>query len=202
MLLAPVIACPSALRVGIAPAAEIVAERIDAFGAGARLVLVEERAGGRHQLLGRHPGLVVDDAVELGAEPLLEHGGLQTDHRAADHLRLVVQLVHRVDDADRAQRIGADDDEIGVGRLQRAHDRREVRRARRILPVVDDLQIELLGVLAGAFARVVGKLRVLGGKRDRGRLRVLLKRDLIEALGEGRSWCPGRSAAPRSISDT
>ena len=43
-------------------------------------------------------------------------------------------------------------DEICVGRLQRADDRREVSRARRVGLVVDDLEAVLLRVLAGAVA--------------------------------------------------
>src|SRR4029078_6572356 len=79
-------------KTDIAPAAEIIAERVDALGAGARLVLVKERPGRSHQLVRRHPGLVVEDAVRLGPEPLLERGGLEADHRTTDHLRLVVEL--------------------------------------------------------------------------------------------------------------
>ena len=56
------------LEIGIAPAAEIIAERVDAFGLGAALVVLEEIRGRRHQFRRRHPGLVIDDAVELRLE--------------------------------------------------------------------------------------------------------------------------------------
>src|SRR5262249_6832360 len=91
--------------VGVAPSPEIVAERIGAFGRGACLVLLEELGSRRHHLFGRHPGLVVDDAVELGPELGLDRDSLQTHHPTAEHLRLQVQLVRGQHHADRAQRI-------------------------------------------------------------------------------------------------
>ena len=69
------------------------------------------------------------------------------DHAAADHLRLEADLVDGTYDADRVGRIGAHDDDVGVGRLDRADDRRVIRGRRRIGLVVDDLQAVLLGVL-------------------------------------------------------
>src|SRR5262245_22543293 len=76
--------------IGVAPSPEIIAERIGAFGRGARLILLEELGSRRHHLFGGHPGLVVDDAVELGPEPGLDRDSLQTDHPATEHLRLQV----------------------------------------------------------------------------------------------------------------
>src|SRR6516165_9612752 len=63
------------LDVGVAPGPEIVAERIDALGAGPRLVLLEERLGAvERQGLRRDPGLIIDPAVEQRSELSLEHG--------------------------------------------------------------------------------------------------------------------------------
>jgi hypothetical protein len=125
-----------------------------------------------------------DDAVELGAELVLEHGGLQADHGAAEHLRLQADLVRRQHDADRAERIGANHHEIGVDGLNRAHDRRVVRRARRIGLVVENLEAVCLGIRARAFAGVAGKFRVLGHERDGRGLRILRRGGLEKSLGE------------------
>ena len=151
----------------------------------ARLVDLEEVRGRRHQFRRRHPGLVVDDAVELGLELVLEHGRLQSDHGAAHHLRLQAELVGGQRQADRAQRIGADHHEIRIGRLDGADDRREVGRVRRIGLVVDALEAVLFHVGPGAVGGVVREVGVLGRDRDGLRLRILRGRDLEEALGEG-----------------
>ena len=82
-------------------------------------------------------------------------------------------------------RIGADDDDVGIGRLDGAHDRREVGRRRRIALVVDDLEAGRLGVLARAVGGVAREFLVGGDDRDGLRLRVLRHRDVEEALGEG-----------------
>src|SRR5262249_35440312 len=77
------------LDVGVAPGAEIVAERIDTLRAGAGLVLLEELLGAlEHHALRRDPGFVIDPAVEQGSELPLDRGRLQADHRAADQFRL------------------------------------------------------------------------------------------------------------------
>ena len=114
----------------------------------------------------------------------LNSGGLQSDHGAAEHFRLEAELVGGLDDADRAQRIGADHDEIRVGGLNRADDRREVGRVRRVGLVVDDIEAVFLGVVAGAVGGVARELGVLGRNRHGLRLRILRRRDLEEALGE------------------
>src|SRR6185437_15982854 len=115
----------------------------------ARLVHRKEIVGVRGRLR-RHPGLVVDDTVERRAELLLEHGGLQTDHGAAEDLWLVVKLLDRVDHADGVVRIRADYHDIRVGRLERANDRAEVGRGRRIALVVNDLEAIFLRVVTRA----------------------------------------------------
>src|SRR5215475_1434967 len=79
--------------VGVAPSPEIIAERIGAFSRGTSLVLLEELRRRRHYLFGRAPGLVVNDAVELGPKLGLDRDSLQTNHPPAEHLRLQVQLV-------------------------------------------------------------------------------------------------------------
>ena len=91
----------------------------------------------------------------------------------------------RTQDADRVGRIGGDVDQIRLGRLHRANDRREVDRGRRIGPVVDDVDPSRLGVLARAFRRLVLEFGVGGDDRDRLRLRVLRRRQIEPALGEG-----------------
>ena len=53
------------LQIGVAPAAEIIAQRFDAFGLRAVLVFLGGVRGRRQQFRRRHPGLIVDDAVEL-----------------------------------------------------------------------------------------------------------------------------------------
>ena len=173
------------LDVGIAPAAQVVAQRIDALGLGALLVLLEERFGAlEHHLLGRHPGLVVDEAVEQRAQLVLEHGRLQPDHGAADQLRLEAELVDRFDDAHRVQRIGAHRHDVGIGGLDGAHHRREVGRGRWIGLVVDDLEPGLGRVLARTLAGVLGELLIRGDQRHRLGLGGLRRGDLEEAFSE------------------
>ena len=75
----------------------------------------------------------------------------------------------------------------GLAACNRAHDRREVGGARRIGPVIDDLEAELLGV-----GRARPRRRCARTPRPRPtsatvvRLRILLRRDLEEAFGERR----------------
>jgi hypothetical protein len=80
---------------------------------------------------------------------------------------LVVQLVDGAHHADRVERIRADRHDVRIGRLDRAHDRREIGGGRRIAAVIDDLEAELLGVLARALAGVVGELGVGRDQRRR-----------------------------------
>ena len=124
--------------------------------------------------------------LSLASKLALEDSGLQTDHRAADDLRLVVHFADRLHDTDRTERIRADDHDVRIGRLYRTDDGRVVRRGRRIFPVIDDLHIELLCVLARAVAGVVGELGILDHQRDRRWLWILLLGDLEDAFGEGR----------------
>src|SRR6185503_19719235 len=89
--------------------------------------------------------------------------------------------------ADRVCRIRADDHQVGIRRLERLHDWREVTglRRRRIALVVDDLVAALLGVFARALAGVDRELGVGKCQRDGRRLRLLRSRDLEESLSEG-----------------
>ena len=87
--------------------------------------------------------------------------------------------------ADRIGRVGPDGQDVRIGRLDRAHDRREVGGRRWIALVVDDLESHSLGVLAGAIGVGVRVLLVGIGDCDRLRLGVLRCRELEEALGEG-----------------
>src|SRR6185312_4432591 len=93
----------------VAPPTEIVAEWIDTFSAGLRLIFFEELGCRLHQPVGRHPCLIVDDPVELWSKLALEDRGLQSDHRASNDLRLVVELTDRLHNADGAKGVGADD---------------------------------------------------------------------------------------------
>ena len=122
--------------------------------------------------------------LSLDLSRSFENGRLQADHRAAEHFRIQPQFLRRLHDADRAERIGANNDEVGVGRLQRANDRREVGRAGWEGLVVDNLESERLGVFASAFASVARELSVLGRQCDGLRLRILCRRNLEETLGE------------------
>src|SRR6266851_4291406 len=183
------------LQVGVGPHRHVVAERIDAFGRGPRLIFLQELHRAR-KLHGRrrNPGLVVDDAVEQRAELGLERGRLQADHGAADHLRLEADLVDRPHHADRVERIGADDGEIRIGRLHGAHDGAEIGLRRRIVAVVDDFQPGRLGVLVRAVGSVARELGIGPDDRHRLRLGVLGHRYVEEALGERRLRVgPGRN---------
>ena len=148
------------LQIGIGPHRHVVAERIGAGSLGARLIFLQQlhRAGELHRL-DRQPGLVIDHAVEQRAELGLEHRRLQADHGAAPHLRLEADFVHGVDHADGVERIGADHEQVRIGRLHRAHDRREVGRGRRIALFVDDLEARLHGVLRARPRRHCGRIR-------------------------------------------
>ncbi len=133
----------------------------------------------------RHERLGNDQAVDHRPELHLDRRDQHADHRAAEHFRIEADLVGGTHDADVVGRIGADIDDVGVGRRQRAHHRRVVRRARRIVLVVDQPEAVLLELLAGALGRALGELGVGGEDRDRLRLRLLRRRHLEEALGEG-----------------
>ena len=130
------------------------------------------------------PEIVIDDAVQQRTKLHLDGGALQPDHAAAEQLGLQPDLVRGADHADGIGRIGADQHEVRIGRLDRADDRRVVRRRRRIGLVVDDLQSGLLRQHARAVHRVVRELRVRADHRQRLRLRVLRHRRGEEALGK------------------
>ena len=156
----------------------------------ARLVFLEqvERAGEIHRL-DRQPGLEIDDAIEQRAKLGLEHGRLQADHRAAPHLRLEADFTHRLDHADGVERIRADHQQVRIQRLDRAHNRREIGRGRRIGLFVDDLESRCLRILMRAFAGVAAEFCVRHRNRDRLRLWLLHLRHLEEAAREGGLRC-------------
>src|SRR4029077_7495112 len=137
-----------------------------------------------HHLVRRHPGLIVDNAVELRTELALEDGGLQANYRAADDLRLVVELVDSKHEANRAERIRTQNYNVRIRRLQGTHNRREVGCAGREGFVIDNLRTEGLCVLAGTLAGVPRELCVLSRQRNRCRLWILLFGNLEYALGE------------------
>src|SRR5262245_32319774 len=57
------------LQIGVGPHRHVIAERIDALGRGARLILLEQLHRSRElQRRGRDPGLVIDDAVQQRPE--------------------------------------------------------------------------------------------------------------------------------------
>ena len=82
------------------------------------------------------------------------------------------------------ERIGADHDDIGICRLDRAHHRGEVGGRRWVSLVVNDLESVLLGIRSRTLARVVGELRVRRHQRRGLRFRVLHSSDLKEAVGK------------------
>ena len=147
------------------------------------------------QLRPRQPEVVVDDAVQQRAKLCLDGGALQADHAAAEQLGLQPDLVRGADHADGVGRIGADQHEIGIGRLDRADDRRVVGRGRRVGLVIDDLQPGLLRQHARAVHRVVRELRIGADHRQRLRLRVLRHRGGEEALRRSSASAPARRSA-------
>jgi len=78
-------------------------------------------------------------------------------------------------------RIAADEDEIGIGRLHRAHHRHQVGRERRIALVVDGFEAGTLGVVARAVAGGLAEFRVGGDDRNGLGFRVLRHRDFEPA---------------------
>ena len=83
----------------------------------------------------------------------LQRRELRAHHAAAEHARLEAHFVRRADHARGVRRIRGDVHEVGIGRLDRADDRRVVDRVGRIGLVVDDLQPGALHLLARAFER-------------------------------------------------
>ncbi len=117
------------------------------------------------------------------AELHLDRREGEADHAAAEHLGLQSHLVRRPHHADGIRRVGGDVDHVGVGRLDRADDRRVVRGVRRIGLVIDHLEPELLHGLPRALQGVLRVFRVGAHQRDGLRLRVHGHRRLQEALG-------------------
>ena len=156
---------------------------IHSLADGGHTVLGEElvNAGEGERRLG-HPEVVVDDAVQQRSEVLLNGSKLQPDHAATEELGLQANLARRLHDADRIRRVARDVNDLRTGRLDRAHDRRVVRRCRREGLVVDDVQAELLRVGARARGRVEREFVVRGDDRDRLRLGILRHRQVKEAL--------------------
>ena len=102
--------------------------------------------------------MIVHDAVELFGKLRDQRRILHADHRAAEQLRLQPDFGRGAHHADRVRRIGCEQHDVGIGRLDGAHDRREIDRRGRIALVVDDLQAVFLRVLARADQHVVGRL--------------------------------------------
>ena len=120
---------------------------------------------------------------------------------AAEHLGIQAQLLHGAQEPDRVGRVGGEIDQIGLSRLHRADDRREIDRVRRIGAVVDDVEPGCLAVIAGAVGGLALELGV--GADDR---------QPSSASGSAPSPArniprrmslpgPGRTPASRSISD-
>ena len=151
------------LALGIAERRQVIAERIDLRFHRTLGVGLEERLGAVeiHALL-RQPGIVVDDAVEQ--RPQIGHHGckLQTDHAAAEDLDVVADpdLVDGAQNAGRIRRIGRDIDHVGLGSLERADDRGEFHRVRRIVLVEDDGNVALLGDIPRGQREILGELLV------------------------------------------
>ena len=92
--------------------------------------------------------------------------------------------MHGLDDANGVERIGANHQEVRIGRLDRTDDRREIHRRRRIILVVDDPEPGGLGVGARTLAGIMAELGVGVSERDGLRLGILRFRDFEEAVGE------------------
>src|SRR5262249_22411713 len=170
------------LQIGISPAAQVIAERIDALRA--RLVFLEEVRSRGHQFRRRHPSFIIHDAVELGLELALDSGVLQSDHAAARHPWVEAYLIYGLKHADRVIWIRENQYEIRIVSLDRANDRREVGRARRVGFVVHDLEAILFDIVSAAIRSVARELGVLGRYRDRFRPWILRGPYLGEALAE------------------
>ena len=93
------------------------------------------------------------------------------------------------DNADAVGRIGRYVNDVGMGRLDRANDRGEISRVRRIIAVVDDLQPGLFQVDAGAVGGIAGGFAVIDreGNRLKPELVLLGFDDVEEALGDRRA---------------
>ncbi len=122
----------------------------------------------------------------LSGQLLLQGRNLQPDHRAAEHGRLQAHLARRAHHTGGVDRIRGDEHQVGLLRLDGAHDRAEIDRIGRILVVVDDLEAKSLGVGARAFQRVIGKLDVRAHQRDGLGARVELGGDLEKAQADRR----------------
>ncbi len=171
------------LAVGIGEGRDKKAERIHAARDGLLLIALEEvaDAGERHRRL-RNVEVVVDDLVQELAELRLERRILQSDHAAAEELGLEADLVCRTHDPDGVGRIRGDVDEIRIGGVDGAHDRREIERARRIAAIVDDLEAHLECVVARPVGRLLGEVGI--GADDRHGAELLRLGDLEVATRE------------------
>ena len=137
------------------------------------------------QGLRRLPEIVIDDAVELRPQLLLDRGVLQSDETAAEQFGVQPDLVGGAHDADGVGRIGGAEHDVGVGRVDRPHDRGVVGGVRRIGLVVDDLQPRRLGVPPRTLGGVARELGIGRDDRQRLRLGALRRRHLEEALRKG-----------------
>src|SRR5438105_271231 len=103
---------------------QIVAEWVAAFLDGSLLVLGEKlfQEGELSGDLGRKC-FVIDEAVQQRSELRLQCRELRAYQSAAEHPRFESDLVRRAHHAGRIRRIGGDKDQIGVGCLNRTHNR-------------------------------------------------------------------------------
>ena len=119
--------------------------------------------------------------LSSGPELLLDRREGEPDHPAAQHLRAEADLVDRAHDADRIRRIGRNENDVGIGRLNRAHDRRIVDRVRRIAAVVDDFESQPPDRFPRARQHGLRVFGVGPGERDRLRLGLHRHRGFEEA---------------------
>src|SRR5579863_1681714 len=92
---------PQYLQIGVTERRQVPAERIDALSGGLYLVRLEEIGDAREiHRLRRNPPIVVDDAVQFGAELQLHRGELQPDHAAAKEAGLEADLGRGAQHAD------------------------------------------------------------------------------------------------------
>ena len=161
------------LQFAVGEGRQEIAKQIDPLGRRPGLVLLDEvHDAGKLHRRDRLPQVDVGDAVGRLAELHLDRRCLQPGEAAAEHLGAQPDL------ADRTHH-------LGLGRLHRANDRREIDRGRRIGAVVDDIDAGPLRVLARALGGLMLELGVGGDDGDRLRLRLLRRCQIEIALGEG-----------------
>src|SRR6266478_1910474 len=178
------------LQIGVGPGRQIIAEGIDPLAGRLLLIALQKlHDPGEAQFRRRQPEVEGDDAVQHRAQRGLDRGALRSGHRAAAHLGVEPELMHRADQADAVRRVGSDIDDVGVLGLDRADDRRKIGRRRRVGLVVDDIEAGLFQIDAGPVSGVARRLTVIDRQRNRLQSELLLMGldDLEKTLGDRRS---------------